>query len=137
MRIRWFGAEPWNTVLCEEEYKVDTPVGTKCLECTKPIGVRDRGIVTECSPRIWGHWTLKHGDKLLSVCSYHLACFLAVVEGGHVEGTRIEERSHGAQTTLVQVINTSTPTFTQPIDDLGVDEHQDLEDAEPGKGWKR
>jgi len=138
MRIRWFGTEPWNTTLCEDDYRVDVPVGTKCLECAKPIGASDRGVVAACSPRVWGHWTLRHCDQLLSVCSYHLSCFLAIVEGGKIEGTRVEERSRGAQATLSGPINTSIPDRIQPTSILGVDDGPEpTEDAVPGRGWRR
>lgn len=138
MRTRWFGAEPWNTTLCDPDYHVPAPVGTKCLECTKPVKPQDRGVITACSPRIWGHWTLRHNDQHLSVCSYHLGCFLAIVTGEETEGTRVEERARGAQATLATPINTSVPDFTQPTPEIGVDDQPPpLEDAEPGRGWKR
>ncbi len=82
MHIRWFG-EPWNNTLCAEtEYQIPAPVESKCIECTRPIEEKDRGVVTACSPSIWGSWDLLVDNQSRSVCSYHLLCFLEQVVGG-------------------------------------------------------
>ena len=130
MHIRWFGT-PWNEFLCKEDRKIDTPTGTKCLECEKKIGERDRGVVCCWSPRIWGHWQLVADGNLVSVCSYHLACFLAAVPGGMTEGTRIEERSRGA--TAVPITDETEESF--PIPDQALEEIE--ERHQPGRGWRK
>lgn len=114
MRIRWFGPKPWTPPegLCDPIYHIDTPVETKCLECIQPIREGQRGVVTYCSTGVWGHWKLKlrqvgvededlfdsaiqqiagGSDVEVTVCSYHLSCFLRVCVGGEIAGT-VKER---------------------------------------------
>lgn len=49
MRMHWFG-EPWPFAIlpapaCEDpRYKVPTPQGESCLDCTEPILARDSGV---------------------------------------------------------------------------------------------
>ncbi len=119
MRTFWFGEEGWQGTLCTPETHVDRPQGT-CIECGDPIRDTDRGVIAPCSPRIWDHWILEHNGKTYSVCSYHLGCWMRIVENGSTEGTRVAERALGA---------TSGGGQSSPV------ETSHTEDAEMGGGW--
>jgi hypothetical protein len=137
MRVRWFG-EPWGisgrAPICEDEYHIATPVGTKCLECTKLIGERDQGVVTACSPGIWGSWVLTivvHPDDVslaygvdypgteVQVCSYHLHCWLKEVVGGVM-----------SEKILARMEYRVGDDEIVPVQSPGLEE-----DATPGRGW--
>lgn len=99
MRIRFFG-EPWGNdnmrapICDDDQYRIPVPVGTKCMSCSKAIEEHHRGVVTACSPGIFGHWVLdievteddvlgekwwegqSPGVAKMPVCSYHLLCFI-------------------------------------------------------------
>lgn len=120
MRVLWFGSS-WNAPICDPEFETDVPVGTKCMECEKVIKETDRGVVTSCSPSIWGHWELEAEGRNRYVCSYHLSCFLAIVTGGQIEGTRVAQRAQGVETSTQDERRT---------------EVRELEDARPGDGWE-
>jgi hypothetical protein len=93
MEIRWFG-EPWGNsyrapICSSDDNKVDVPVGHECIECGFKFKESSQGIVTPCSPSIWGHWFL-NGEP---VCAYDLSCWLQEVVGGEMSH-RILERMH-------------------------------------------
>lgn len=129
MHLRWFGTS-WNAPVCDEEYHTRTPVGSKCVECSKKIVENDRGIVAAAGPGVWGTWDLATEGFLYRVCSYHLACFMAIVVGGEIEGTRVAERARGGTEIPIE---TYGPEDVQLIEE----EHEDTrdEDATAGKGW--
>lgn len=85
LRMRWFG-ESWNAPMNDESERADVPVGTKCLLCNKPIAETDKGIITACSPSIWGSWDLQTDGWVYRVCSYHLLCWYREVVGGEITG---------------------------------------------------
>lgn len=123
MRIQWFG-EPWPSaerrapICADDSNKIATPVNTNCLECKKPIEEKHRGVVTGCSPGIWGHWILDRDGARVPVCSYHLVCWLKEVVGGELSAkilARMEYRS---------------------FDDPGVKKITEAQDVQPGRGWR-
>lgn len=131
MRVRWFG-KPWPSEerragVCDDDaYKIETPVGTKCLACTKRIEEGDWGIVTACSPSIFGFWLLRISDVEWSVCSYHSSCFIRLILP-HDDGMapEIKNRMRGA------VKNPVTSHATEPTSAPEISE-----EVEPGKGWR-
>lgn len=125
MHVLWFG-DAWNTTLCTKEHKTSAPVGSKCIECDGSIVWSDRGVVTSCSPGIWGHWEIERGEVTETVCSYHLGCFLAIVTGNQIEGTKVAERMQGSTQT------SHDKRLTEINEASGL-----IEDAEPGGGWGR
>lgn len=129
MFLRWFGDPAVFMASRPFHERIATPIGTKCLECDKPIAERDRGYVAPCTPRLWGHWQLMADGQTHTVCSYHLACFLAVVENGQTDGTMISHRMEGA-TSSEGMIGYSGP-LAPPVEEKNEETHQ------PGRGWKR
>lgn len=96
MDVFWFG-DSWSSrgpQLSEAE-RVDIPVGQQCIECSVRLTERDRGVVTECSPRVWRSFWLDLGGVELSACCYHAKCWFRFVEAGEVSGEQLA-RSHGA-----------------------------------------
>lgn len=151
MRIRFFG-NPWphedhRAPICDDDrFKVDVEeiVGNRCIECSEPIKANQRGVVTACDMRIWGHFWLEFiaededfvGDPdeevvgtrvKRPVAAYHLGCWLQEVVGG-VMSEKIQERMH--------LRPGDVPLTPAEIDEL---EEQGLsvgeEDAEEGAGW--
>lgn len=165
MRVRYFG-EQWPSrekpaPICESEnYRVpvESVVGRNCLMCGVTINARDRGVITACTPSIWGHFKLTvtvveddfDGDLteltgpaldissspkvVYTACAYHLKCFLDAVVGGDIDGApEIKNRMIGATKTPLQI-----------LEDVGSDatEEEIIEaleevDVEPGRGWKK
>lgn len=131
-QIWWFG-DICPSKHVDPDNKIDVPVGSKCPECAKKIGERDRGIVTVCNEGIWGAWRLSWDGKIHRVISYHLSCWFAIVENGSIEGTRVEERMRGA-------IHTDLGVHLEQGDQEIPEDPADLpatEEAKPGRGWKR
>lgn len=120
MRVRWFG-DSWGAEICDPDYEIEVPIGTKCLECTRIINERDRGVVTGCSDSVWGHWAMKINGNRVTVCSYHLVCFLEQVVGG--------EWSHRMRSRLGRDRSMVDPEFSEPAS------FSDDEDVVPGRGW--
>lgn len=90
MRVHFFG-EPWPTAderapICEDDaYRVDVPVGHRCIRCEKGFDVADRGIMTAATPDLPLTWTTtKIGGLPRTVCAYHLGCFLIETLGPDV-----------------------------------------------------
>lgn len=130
--IWWFGKiNPSRHV--ETENQIETPLNSKCPECTKKIGERDRGIVTVCNDGIWGAWQLMIRGELHRVISYHLNCWFAIVENGAIEGTRVEERMRGAKSEILKGL-IEEPALVIPVDPADLPA---TEEAKPGRGWKR
>lgn len=119
MRVRWFG-ESWRAPICEPEYQVIVPVGTKCLECTKPIKASSQGLITSCSPSIWGSWMMQVDDVDVTVCSYHLHCWLKEVVGGEMSAKILARMDYRV-----------TDDEIVPVQSPGA------ETVEPGRGWGR
>lgn len=141
----WFGEPIWNSTFVREDNQVNRPTGSKCLECTKPIGERDRGMVVVCSSKNWGGWDLVLDGHLYHVCSYHLTCFLSVCENGELMG-EIRMRALGApepvEVTEEKFATKSGRVLTdadfQALADeaeRGYDPKDFEETATPGKGW--
>jgi hypothetical protein len=47
--MRWFG-EPWNSWICENLPKIDTPVKEVCIWCDEPILENESGIMFANGP---------------------------------------------------------------------------------------
>lgn len=112
MRIRFFG-NPWphedrRAPICDDDrFKVNVEeiVGQRCIECSEPIKDNQRGVITGCSMRIWGHFWLEiisepedhlgdEGQRIkVPAAAYHLSCWLQEVVGG-VMSEKIQERMH-------------------------------------------
>ena len=146
MRIRWFG-DPWPNAerragICDsDDYKVpvEKVMGQRCIECNEPITESQRGVITACDMRIWGHFMLElpeTKDELTGdveeaatwpVAAYHLKCWLEEVIGGELT-QKILDRMH---------LNAGQrPLTTQEIDEMeasGVKLGD--EDHDPGAGW--
>jgi len=120
MHVRWFG-QSWGAPVCDPDYETEVPVGTKCLECTKVIGLNDRGVVTACSDAIWGHWSMKINGVKVTCCSYHLVCWLDQVIGG--------EMSHKIRSRMGRNRSMVDPEFQEAAS------VSDDEDVVPGRGW--
>lgn len=132
MRIRWFGNPSWKAPVCEKKFHINTPVGSKCLECGKPIGEKDRGVVTGAGEGVWGTWQLITGNINYRVCSYHLSCFMAVVVGGVTDGTPIGHRMVDAVEFPVETYNGAD---VQLIEEDSIEDTRE-ETARRGAGWK-
>ena len=154
MRVRFFG-DPWpheerRAPICSDDrFKVDVEeiVGNKCLECQEPIKENQRGVITACSMRIWGHFwlvikpqpedSLDGGDQELKdaqpikmpVAAYHLSCWLQEVVGG-VLSEKIQERMHLRPGDIPL-----TPEEIDELEEQGISVGE--EDAEEGAGWYR
>lgn len=150
MRIRFFG-DPWpheerRAPICDDDrWKVDVEeiVGQRCIECSEPIKANQRGVVTACSMRIWGHFWLvvtkyeedaqtgpPNGEKMkVPVAAYHLSCWLREVVGG-VMSERIQERMHLRPGDIPL-----TPAEIDELEEQGLSVGE--EDAEEGAGWFR
>ncbi len=129
MQVRWFG-DSWGAPICDPDYKIDRPVGTKCLECARPITGRDRGVVTACSSNIWGSWNFPVEGGSYRVASYHLTCFLDQVIGGEWS-TKMLSRMNGPQR---ETLGTDGVLDNVPDDPEQV---EDVEEPQPGRGWGR
>jgi hypothetical protein len=108
VKIRWFG-DPWpseehRAAVCESDADLTlVPLGHTCIECTKPFKESDRGVITVCSPRIWGGFDLMVLGNTIRVCAYHLSCWLSLVVGDeltHEVLSRMPGRQDEIQTTL-------------------------------------
>lgn len=99
MRVRFFG-EPWPTAderapICEDDaYRVDAPVGRRCIRCEKRLQASDRGLLTAASPEIPLAWTMLVGGLQQSVCAYHLECFLLETLGPDIARS-VRDRMEG------------------------------------------
>ena len=71
----WFG-ESWGAPCCEPADHVATPVGRKCLHCSKPIEATDQGFV---SPYVRSEDGTGKGSMVSSLEPTHLDCFLAAI----------------------------------------------------------
>jgi hypothetical protein len=121
MRVHWFG-EPWGNTyrapICEDDaFRVEIPLGHECIDCGKQFKKTSQGVITGCSPSIWGHWMLEIEGVERPVCAYHLHCWLAEVVGGEMSH-RILERMHKQGV---------ADDFTPPVPKEGP--------VEPGRGW--
>jgi hypothetical protein len=148
MRVRFFG-DPWpneerRAPICEDDrfrVPVEDVAGNKCLECQEVIKLGQRGVITACGMRIWGHFWLEfnsvpedEGDVSgqpvkAPVAAYHLGCWLREVVGG-VMSERIQERMH-----LRPGDVPLTPAEVDELEEQGLS--VGLEDAEEGSGWYR
>ena len=133
MRVKWFG-DPWPNALhrapiCESDAdRVEIPVGSKCLDCEKAIVERDRGVITACSPNIWGSWELTWNGKIFRVCSYHLSCWLSSVVGEKMSG-EILARMNGATEKAVPV------SVGEISDEKLAEVMEEWSEGTPGRGW--
>lgn len=148
MHVRFFG-NPWpnedrRAPVCEhEEFRVpvDHVVGRNCIECDKPITERDRGVITACSMRIWGHFFLKLDETVdpetgeiepageYPVAVYHLLCWLKEVVGGEMSA-KIADR--------MRLNAGDKPLTNEQIDEMeeaGLSTGRETHD--PGEGWFR
>lgn len=133
MHIRWFGKESWKAPVCDKNFHIDTPVGSKCLECNKPIKETDRGVVTGAGAGVWGSWQLISDKMIYRVCSYHLSCFMAVVVGGVTDGTPVGHRMVDAE----EIPSTNSENEGKQLIDEEQYEDTREEVAERGAGWKK
>lgn len=73
----WFG-DDWGAPVCQDTPHRDTPVGTPCMDCGKPVADGDQGIVMPSVDSETDARTLKEGDAVaVSVAATHLDCILA------------------------------------------------------------
>lgn len=146
MRVRFFGA-PWpseerRAPICSSDVwkvQVESVAGNRCIQCENVITERDRGVITACTSRIWGHFWLDlpgfeaDGDHdgepagTYPVAAYHLLCWLKEVVGGEMS-EKVASR--------MRLNPGDKPLTAEEIDMM---EESGLstgrEEHEPGKGW--
>lgn len=151
MRVRFFG-NPWpnedrRAIICgSDDFKIpiEKVAGQRCIECSEPIKDNQRGVITACDMRIWGHFMLElpvveedfggepdqeliGKEQTIPVAAYHLRCWLEQVIGGEMSEKIMDRmRLHDHQ----------KPLTNEEIDKM---ESSGLkmgdEDHDPGAGW--
>lgn len=140
MHIRFFG-DPWPSEekragVCDDDtYRVDPPVNSRCIECDFQITEDSRGVITACSPRIWGSWDLVFDGYAHKVCSYHLSCFLKIVVGGEMVDTVVEQRMRGATAEPIDTNFAEASALEAGRRWASEEEDEGEEKHNPGKGW--
>lgn len=91
MRVRWFGvawpSEKLRAPICEEAYRIDTPIGAPCITCTRPIMGGERGVLMaaykDMPDGFWLDFPEAPGGEVFRwfVCAEHIDCHLATVLG--------------------------------------------------------
>jgi hypothetical protein len=94
VRVRWFG-EPWPSrespaPICDDDaFRVETPVGKRCLHCPDLIVEGERGVVMATDPLGNEWWTMEiqqDGDEFrLPVVAAHIDCLMRATLGPEVE----------------------------------------------------
>lgn len=94
--MRWFG-EPWPDAenpapICDDPvYRVDTPIGRRCLYCPDPIRARERGILMATSWEsddgfpIWAQDPEDRAPTPRWVVAVHIDCLMRATVGPELE----------------------------------------------------